>query len=243
MNFKNGVALLRVPRDLARHAACFLVKSQYRESVDRLPFMIELRGKKAVLRTMERQHCRTLWEHYELEEPIPTEPVRPGHSLEGSEKWFDEIQQQQGKSQIYLGIFDNDGNLVGDIQLSAIDWRSRTASLGFGIALRQDRGKGYCTDAALVMLRFGFEELDLYRISAATCNPDCENRYAQEAINLRQLLSDQSDSNSHIESRVRRILGLVGDVSPRTGWLTGLSVTGHRRCYSCQRGIDHFAAR
>ena len=130
--------------------------------------MIELRGKKAVLRTMERQHCRTLWEQYELEEPIPTEPVRPGHSLEGSEKWFDEIQQQQGKSQIYLGIFDDDGNLVGDIQLSGIDWRSRTASLGFGIALRQDMGKGYCTDAALVMLRFGFEELDLYRISAAT---------------------------------------------------------------------------
>ena len=28
--------------------------------------MIELRGKKAVLRTMERQHCRTLWEQYEL---------------------------------------------------------------------------------------------------------------------------------------------------------------------------------
>ena len=42
---------------------------------------------------------------------------------------------------------------------------------------------------------------------------------------MRQLLSDQSDSTSHIESRVRRILGLVGDVSPRTGRLPGLSVT------------------
>lgn len=26
--------------------------------------MIELRGEKVVLRTMEREHCRTLWEHY-----------------------------------------------------------------------------------------------------------------------------------------------------------------------------------
>ena len=46
--------------------------------------MIELRGKKVVLRTIERAHCRTLWENYEPVEPVPTEPVRPGHSVEGS---------------------------------------------------------------------------------------------------------------------------------------------------------------
>ena len=47
--------------------------------------MIELPGKKVVLRTMERAHCRTLWENYEPVEPVPTEPVRPGHSVEDSE--------------------------------------------------------------------------------------------------------------------------------------------------------------
>lgn len=130
--------------------------------------MIELRGKNVVLRTMERAHCRTLWEHYEPVEPIPTEPVRPGHSVEDSEKWFEEIQEKQGESQIYLGIFDSNADVVGDIQLSGIDWRNRTASLGAGIARRKDRGKGYCTDAALVMLRYGFDHLDLYRVSAAT---------------------------------------------------------------------------
>lgn len=31
-----------------------------------------------------------------------------------------------------------------------------------------DRVTGYCTDAALVLLRYGFEHLDLYRISTAT---------------------------------------------------------------------------
>ena len=130
--------------------------------------MIELRGKKVVLQTMERANCRILWENYEPVEPVPTEPVRPGLSVEGSDKWFEEIQEKQEKSQIYLGIFDDEGNIVGDIQLSGIDWRNRTASLGAGIARRKDRGKGYCTDAARVMLRYGFEHLDLYRISAAT---------------------------------------------------------------------------
>ena len=130
--------------------------------------MIELRGKKVVLRTMGREHCRILWENYEPVEPVPTEPVRPGLSVEGSEKWFEEIQEKQGERQVYLGIFDGDGNIVGDIQLSGIDWRNRTANLGAGIALIKDRGKGYCTDAAQVMLRYGFEHLDLYRVSAAT---------------------------------------------------------------------------
>ncbi len=130
--------------------------------------MNELRGKKVVLRTMERGHCCILWEAYEPVEPVPTEPVRPGLSIEGSEKWFEEIQEKQEKSQIYLGIFDNEGNIVGDIQLSSIDWRNRTASLGAGIALKKNRGKGYCTDVAQIMLRYGFEHLDLYRVSAAT---------------------------------------------------------------------------
>lgn len=130
--------------------------------------MIELRGKNVVLRTMERAHCRTLWENHEPVGPIPTEHVRPGLSIEGADNWFEEIQEKQEKTQIYLGIFDYDANVVGDIQLSGIDWRNRTASLGAGIALRKDRNKGYCTDAALVMLRYGFEHLDLYRVSAAT---------------------------------------------------------------------------
>ena len=130
--------------------------------------MIELRGKNVVLRTMERAHCRTLWENHEPVEPFPTEHVRPGLSVEGADKWFEEIQEKQEKTQIYLGIFDNDSNIVGDIQLADVDWRNRTASLGAGIALAKDRGKGYCTDAAAVMLQYGFEHLDLYRVYAAT---------------------------------------------------------------------------
>ena len=67
----------------------------------------------------------------------------------------------------YYGLWNAS---IGDIQLSEIDLKNRTASLGAGIARRRDRGKGYCTDAALVILRFGFEHLDLYRISAETAS-------------------------------------------------------------------------
>jgi RimJ/RimL family protein N-acetyltransferase len=130
--------------------------------------VIELRGEKIVLRTLERAHCRELWVKYEPVEPLPTEPLNPGLSTEGADRWFDEMQAKQGREQVYLGIFAPDDKLVGDIQLSNVDWRQRTASLGFGIARQEDRGRGYGTDAARTLLRYGFEHLDLCRVSAST---------------------------------------------------------------------------
>ena len=129
--------------------------------------MIELYGRLVVLRALEREHCRELWENFEPVEPIPTEPLRPGLSVEGADRWFEEIQARQDKDQFYLGIFYKD-QLVGDIQLSDIDWRSRTATIGFGISRQADRRQGYCLDAIRTLLRFAFEHLDLVRVSGRT---------------------------------------------------------------------------
>lgn len=129
--------------------------------------MIELRGGKTVLRTLERQHCRELWENYEPTEPLPSEPLNPGLSIEGADKWFEDMQSRQGREQVYLGVFTQEGELVGDIQLANINWRNRTATTGLSIARQADRGKGYGTDATLILLRFGFEHLGLHRVTAA----------------------------------------------------------------------------
>jgi RimJ/RimL family protein N-acetyltransferase len=131
-------------------------------------YLIELRGEKVILRALEREHCRELWEGYEPGEPLPTEPLNPGLSVEGAGTWFEEIQAKQGKEQVYLGVFTLEGRLVGDIQLAAIDWRQRTADIGAGIARRADRRQGYGLDAVLTLLQYGFEELDLYRVTART---------------------------------------------------------------------------
>ncbi len=130
--------------------------------------MIELRAEKIVLRTLEREHCHELWSNYEPVEPLPTEPLRPGLSVEGADKWFEDMQARQGKEQVYLGIFTLAGKVVGDIQLADIDWRHRTASLGVGIARQADRGQGYGAAAITTLLRYGFQHLDLYRVSAST---------------------------------------------------------------------------
>jgi RimJ/RimL family protein N-acetyltransferase len=141
--------------------------------------MIELRGEKVVLRTLEREHCHQLWERYQPAEPLPTEPLNPGLSVEGADKWFEEMQARQGREHVYLGVFTRDGELLGDIQLADINWRDRTANLGGSIACQDERGQGYGTDAARTLLRYGFQHLDLYRVTAVVAE---HNAAAQRAL-------------------------------------------------------------
>lgn len=141
--------------------------------------VIELRGEKVILRALEREHCHRLWQQYEPVEPLPTEPLNPGLSVEGADKWFEEIQAKQGREQIYLGVFTQAGEPVGDIQLANISWRDRAADIGLSIVRQADRKQGYGTDATMTLLRFGFEHLDLYRVTAAIAE---YNRGAQRIL-------------------------------------------------------------
>jgi RimJ/RimL family protein N-acetyltransferase len=177
--------------------------------------MIELRGKRVVLRTLEREDCRALWAAYEPEEPAPTEPLNPGLSVEGAERWFEEMQAKQGKEQLYLGIWHDD-ELVGDAQLAEIDWRHRTATVGAGIAKRSQRGKGYGSDATRTLARYAFDELDLYRLNAATHEA---NVGAQKALTRCGFVLEgrQREAIRAAGRRWDRLLyGLLRDEAPET---------------------------
>ena len=147
--------------------------------------MIELKGKLVVLRALEREDCRTLWRSFEHADP-PTEAVRPGLSVEGADAWFDEIQTKQQKEQIYVGIFSADGEVIGDIQLANIDWRHRTASVGFGIARAEHRCKGFGSDALQALVAYGFDHLDLVRLEASTLEHNAPARRILEKCGFTQ---------------------------------------------------------
>jgi RimJ/RimL family protein N-acetyltransferase len=148
--------------------------------------MIELRGKSVFLRALEREDCCRLWTEAEATEPLPAQATTPGLSVEGADKWFEEIQAKQGREQVYSGIFTLEGELLGDIQLANIDWRNRTATLGIGISCAADRGKGFATEAVFTLLRFAFQELDLFRVSADTAEYNTAARRVLEKCGFTQ---------------------------------------------------------
>ncbi len=58
----------------------------------------------------------------------------------------------------------DDDRLVGMTRLYDIQSHHRTAVLGLGIGRESEWGKGFGTDASKVTIRYGFQELNLYRI-------------------------------------------------------------------------------
>ncbi len=53
---------------------------------------------------------------------------------------------------------------IGGIDLQAIDWLDRHAGIGIAIGDIAFRGRGYGTDAMRVMMRLGFDKMNLHRL-------------------------------------------------------------------------------
>lgn len=63
----------------------------------------------------------------------------------------------------YYGI-DLDGEIIGFIKLTSIDWISRSGELTIVIGEENNRGKGLGSDALNTMLRVAFNVLNLYQV-------------------------------------------------------------------------------
>jgi RimJ/RimL family protein N-acetyltransferase len=56
------------------------------------------------------------------------------------------------------------GQYIGGIDLQAINWLDRHAGIGIVIGDKAFRGRGYGTDAMRLIMRMGFEKMNLHRL-------------------------------------------------------------------------------
>jgi len=83
----------------------------------------------------------------------------------GQEKWFDRISEPTDTN-LVVAICTHDGTLIGNMGLHRIDLRNRTAITGSMIMAEEHRGKGYGTDAKMLLLAYAFLELDLFKVQS-----------------------------------------------------------------------------
>lgn len=133
---------------------------------------MKLKGKDIYLSTLERIDCKKLWADFEFDFENPCEELRLGHSIEKADSWFDDIQKEQGISNVRLGIFLNNGTVIGDVALQDIDRSNRKCTIGMGIQKLEYRSKGYGQQAIKLMLEYGFQYMGIERISANTLEPN-----------------------------------------------------------------------
>lgn len=85
---------------------------------------------------------------------------------EFEDDWYDDVARRTGKGELYaFSIRTLEGDkLIGNCSLFDVDHKNRRAELGIVIGEKTYWGRGYGSDAVCVLLRFGFDELNLHRI-------------------------------------------------------------------------------
>lgn len=147
--------------------------------------MLRLNGNHIYLATLERHDCKKIWNDFEYDFNQPYELLNIGHSEEKASQWFDEIQKEQGNTCVRLGIFLNDGTVIGDIALQDIDKNNRSCSIGIGFAKIENRLKGYGKQAVCIMLDYAFNYLGLERITANTLEINVPAQKSLEKIGFK----------------------------------------------------------
>jgi [ribosomal protein S5]-alanine N-acetyltransferase len=101
-------------------------------------------------------------------------PVAQPASIDQERAFLREVAlraSERPRLQYEVGIEETDSEqLVGMVRLGIISVQYRTGDLGYGLR-RDAQGRGLATEAAVLMLRYGFGTLGLHRVYA-THHPD-----------------------------------------------------------------------
>jgi len=86
-------------------------------------------------------------------------------SMERQKRWFDSLFKTPPDN-IMFGIESKQGKLIGVCGLTWIDWKNRKAEVSIYIGEKDWQKKGAATDSLRILVKYGFETLNLYRIYA-----------------------------------------------------------------------------
>jgi RimJ/RimL family protein N-acetyltransferase len=97
-----------------------------------------------------------------LDRALPAAPAQIKKRYEAIEK-----DQDEKNNLFHFSLrMRSDDRLIGFARLYWIEWSNSTGFISLGIGDPSDRLKGYGSEALGLLLRYAFDELNLYRLSA-----------------------------------------------------------------------------
>ncbi len=92
-------------------------------------------------------------------------PLSPFQIKKQYEEWEKDAEKRTAFN--FAVRLKEDDRLIGFVRLYCIEWTHASGSLQIGLGDRNDRGRGYGTEALQMLLRYAFDELNLYRLAAS----------------------------------------------------------------------------
>jgi RimJ/RimL family protein N-acetyltransferase len=109
-------------------------------------------------------------------------------SLEDVKKWFEPPPERGPRNHIFLTIYHKiDECPIGTIALVGINWLDRTALIYARIGEPKYWGKGLVVEAASLLIKYGFVELNLHKINARVYNPNKRSIRAAEKLGFKNV--------------------------------------------------------
>ncbi len=88
------------------------------------------------------------------------------------EKWFEKTVQSSTELVLTIENYEigEERQIIGNCGFHGISWKDRNATFGIFVGDPAFWGNGYGTEAANLMIRFGFEQLNFHRINSSVLN-------------------------------------------------------------------------
>ncbi|MHA1684773.1 MAG: GNAT family N-acetyltransferase [Candidatus Heimdallarchaeaceae archaeon] len=133
---------------------------------DNKPLISPFVGEKVRLRALEKEDIDAILEHWNTYETRRYLANVFPNSREDEKIWLEAVQanQRAKKEMVFVIERVEDQAFLGTCGLHNISWVDRTAVLGIAIHNPRNLNKGYGTEAMRMLLRIGFDYLNLHRI-------------------------------------------------------------------------------
>jgi RimJ/RimL family protein N-acetyltransferase len=134
-----------------------------------------LKGNKVLLRPVQKSDISFFLKWYNDLEVLEYLSMYLPMTETMEEKWIEEAASGQNGTRVHFVIEAIEGNAtktIGSIGLNKIDYRCQTAELGIAIGEKEYWSKGYGTEAARLLINYGFNQLNLNRIGSCVFAPN-----------------------------------------------------------------------
>jgi len=127
-----------------------------------------LKGKKVILRSIRKNDINHFLKWCNDPEIIQNMYLCLPVSEIAEKKWIEEITCSKNDAIFVIEINVKGRPIaIGNCVIKEINWKDRNAEIGIIIGEKKYRGKGYGPEALMLLISYGFNQLNLHRVWAA----------------------------------------------------------------------------
>src|SRR5262249_20541648 len=130
-------------------------------------------GERIYLREVRPADVNENYYHW-MNDPEVTQYLESGfypNSMEGLREYV--TQMSGDRDSVFLAIIVKEGNRhIGNIKLGPINWIHRFADVGLLIGAKEYWGQGFATEAIRLVTNYGFQVLNLHKLTAGCYEPN-----------------------------------------------------------------------